>query len=44
MSKKRTPPKKNKPVKVNPYAKKPEKNNHTLIIAVVAIVCICLLS
>ncbi|MBR6788052.1 MAG: peptidylprolyl isomerase [Clostridia bacterium] len=44
MSKKHTPPKKNKPVKVNPYAKKPEKNNHTLIIAVVAIVCICLVA
>lgn len=44
MSKKRTPAKKAKPVKVNPYAKKPEKNNHTLIIAIVAIVCICLVA
>ena len=44
MSKKHTQPKKAKPVKVNPYAKKPEKNNNTLIIAVVAIVCIALIA
>ncbi len=44
MSKKHKQPKKAKPVKVNPYAKKPEKNNSTLIIAVVAIVCITLIA
>jgi len=44
MSKKYTPAKKKKPVKVNPYAKQPEKNNHALIIAIVAIVCICLIA
>ena len=35
---------KKKTAKVNPYAKKPEKNNSTLIIAVVAIVCITLIA
>ena len=34
---------KKKTKKVNPYAKKPQKKNHTLLYAVIGVICLCLI-